>query len=83
MRSLLLTRSREAEAFPEIARCVRAPALVVWCREDRWIPVGHAYRFVAAIPGSRRVILEGCGHLPQEERPQDVLRLLEEFLPQA
>jgi pimeloyl-ACP methyl ester carboxylesterase len=83
MRSLLLARSREVAAFPELARRVRAPTLVVWGREDRWVPLAQADQFVAAIPGSRKVVLEACGHLPQEERPQEVLRLLAEFLPKA
>jgi pimeloyl-ACP methyl ester carboxylesterase len=26
------------------------------------------------------VVLDDCGHLPQEERPGEVVRLLEEFL---
>ncbi len=83
MRSLLLARTRDAAAFPELVLRVRAPALVIWCREDRWIPVEQADRFVEAIPGSRKVVLEDCGHLPQEERPADVERLLAEFLPKG
>lgn len=80
MRSLLLPRSREASQFPDLLTRVRAPALVIWGREDRWVPVEQADRFLASIPGSRKVVLEGCGHLPQEERPADVLRLLRDFL---
>jgi pimeloyl-ACP methyl ester carboxylesterase len=59
---------------------VRVPTLVIWGREDTWVPVEHADRFLADIPGSRKAVIEGCGHMPQEERPADVTRLLEEFL---
>jgi pimeloyl-ACP methyl ester carboxylesterase len=59
---------------------IRAPTLVVWGREDRWIPVAHAERFVEAIPGARKVILEECGHMPQAEKPEVTGELLEEFL---
>ncbi len=62
---------------------VRAPTLVVWGREDRWIPLEHAERFHQALPGSRLVVLDGAGHLPQEERPDALLRLLHEFLDPA
>jgi pimeloyl-ACP methyl ester carboxylesterase len=41
--------------------------------------VEQADRFVAAIPGARKVVFDACGHLPQEERPADVLRWLQEF----
>jgi len=65
-----------AEALPRIA----APTLVLWGRQDRWIPLAHADRFVAKILGARKVVLDACGHVPQEERPDEVRRLLEEFL---
>ncbi len=83
MRSLLLARAQQASTFREQVTAVRAPALVVWGREDRWVPLAQADQFVAAIPGSRKVVLEACGHLPQEERPQEVLRLLVDFLPKG
>jgi pimeloyl-ACP methyl ester carboxylesterase len=66
--------------FPGIVGSVRAPTLVVWGREDRWIPVEHAERFAAALPGSRVEVIDGCGHMPQEERPEDVARLVAAFL---
>jgi pimeloyl-ACP methyl ester carboxylesterase len=80
MRTLLLARGSQAARFREQLSAVRAPTLVIWGREDRWIPVAHADLFAAAIPGARMVVIDGCGHVPQEERPRDVLRLLEEFL---
>jgi pimeloyl-ACP methyl ester carboxylesterase len=70
----------DASAFDALVARVRAPTLVVWGREDRWIPVADADRFVAAIPGARQQILERCGHMPQEERPDEVVALLNAFL---
>ena len=67
--------------FPGVVAQVRAPTLVIWGREDRWVPVEDADRFLADIPGARKAVIEGCGHLPQEERPAEVLKLLEDFLP--
>jgi 4,5:9,10-diseco-3-hydroxy-5,9,17-trioxoandrosta-1(10),2-diene-4-oate hydrolase len=67
--------------FPGVVAQVRAPTLVIWGREDAWVPVEDADRFLADIPGSRKLVIEGCGHLPQEERPAEVLKLLEDFLP--
>lgn len=76
-----LLASGDDLGLPGLVAQVRAPTLVVWGREDTWVPVAQADRFVAAIPGSRKVVIEGCGHMPQEERPEEVARLLEEFLP--
>lgn len=76
-RSLL--RSRLDERFlPDLAS-VRAKTLVVWGRYDPWLPESDADRFVAAIAGSRKIVME-TGHMPQEEKPVDVARLIGEFL---
>jgi pimeloyl-ACP methyl ester carboxylesterase len=66
--------------FPGVVEAVRAPTLVVWGREDRWIPVEHAARFARAIPGAQVAVLDACGHLPQEEKPRELVARLEEFL---
>ncbi len=79
-RSLLTSDDHDADAFPASIAGIRAPTLIVWGRQDTWIPVSDADRFAAAIPGSRKVVLESCGHMPQEERPEELLRLLAEFL---
>ena len=65
-----------AAALPAIS----APTLVIWGDDDRWIPLAHADRFVAAIAGARKVVIPACGHVPQEEKPAEVARLLLEFL---
>lgn len=59
---------------------IAAPTLVIWGADDRWIPPADADRFVAAIPGSRKVVIPACGHVPQEEKPAEVARLIAEFL---
>ena len=53
------------------------PVLVVWGREDRIVPVGHA----AAAPAHARVeILDATGHSPHLEAAGHVNRLVEELL---
>ncbi len=77
--SLLTSRAADPGMVASLAPAVKAPTLVLWGRDDRWIPVEQADRVVAAIPGARKVVLEACGHVPQEERPDEVLRWLREF----
>ncbi|HVR72479.1 MAG TPA: alpha/beta fold hydrolase, partial [Vicinamibacteria bacterium] len=69
-----------AMGLPEAIGRVRAPTLVVWCAQDEWVPIADADRFVAAIPAARKAVIEACGHVPQEERPQELVALLREFL---
>lgn len=71
---------RDALGLPEGLGSIRQPTLVIWGAEDAWISPSHADRFVQAIPGSRKVVLPACGHVPQEEKPREVVELLEGFL---
>jgi pimeloyl-ACP methyl ester carboxylesterase len=80
LRALLASRHALGASVPQQAAQVRAPTLLVWGREDAWIPVTYAESFLAAIPGSHLRVLERCGHLPQEERPRETAGLLLEFL---
>lgn len=80
IRSLLASRSLHPDAVQKLLPKITAPVLILWGREDEWIPVRDADRFAAALPGSRVVVLDGCGHMPQEERPGDVAQSIEDFL---
>ncbi|WP_019355730.1 alpha/beta fold hydrolase [Streptomyces sp. AA1529] len=56
------------------------PVLVCWGTDDAWIPVERAHRLVAAIPGARLRLLEGAGHLVQEDATAELTRTLAGFL---
>ena len=45
------------------------PALVVWGRDDRIVPLSSGEEIAAAMPASKLVVLEHCGHWPQFEQP--------------
>ena len=80
LRSLLSAPPGELERLRRALPGIRAAALIVWGREDAWVPVAHAERFREAIPGARVELLEGCGHMPQEECPEVLLGVLAPFL---
>jgi pimeloyl-ACP methyl ester carboxylesterase len=79
-RSLLLSLVGRTGVVKQRLSRIQAPTLVIWGREDRWVPLAHADLFVDAIPNARKVVLESCGHLPQEEKPREVGALLREIL---
>ena len=76
-RSLLL--SRVDGGFAADLSSIQARTLVVWGRFDPWLPLSQADRFVSEIKGARKVVLE-TGHMPQEEKPAEVARLIGDFL---
>lgn len=59
---------------------IRQPTLIVWGARDRLIPPAAGQDFARRIAGSRLVVLEGLGHVPQEEDPERSLRPVREFL---
>jgi pimeloyl-ACP methyl ester carboxylesterase len=56
------------------------PTLIVWGERDDIIPVDHAYSAHEAVPGSRLVIIEGVGHFPQIEAPEQFVDALVDFI---
>jgi pimeloyl-ACP methyl ester carboxylesterase len=56
------------------------PLLVVGGDADPLIPADAGERLAAASPNGRAEILEGCGHLPNLERPDEFNRILAGFL---
>jgi pimeloyl-ACP methyl ester carboxylesterase len=56
------------------------PTLLVWGERDRFLPVAHARRAAACIPGARLRILRGAGHSPNWETPDLFLAAALPFL---
>jgi pimeloyl-ACP methyl ester carboxylesterase len=67
-------------AWEERGATLRSPALVVWGRLDRVLPVEHAQAAIARIPNARLEIIEDAGHLVMLERPKEFARALLAFL---
>lgn len=62
-------------------KTIRIPTLIIGGTKDRIVSaIPDAERFHQDIVGSRLVVLEGCGHLPQEERPEETIAELQAFL---
>jgi pimeloyl-ACP methyl ester carboxylesterase len=62
--------------YPNIA----VPTLVVWGREDQWLPVSQAERLAAAIPDARLKLVDDAGHLIQLDQPIALATALQEWL---
>jgi len=59
---------------------VTMPALLVWGREDRLVPLAYADLFASRLVAPRIELVDGAGHAPHLERPEAVARLVQTFL---
>ena len=58
---------------------VAVPVLMIWGQRDRVTPVVGAQLVLAAVPDSRLVVLEDCGHCAQVQAPAEVAELMVQF----
>lgn len=50
---------------------IKTPTLILWGREDALLGVDNVEVFQRELPNSRAVILEGVGHVPMAEAPEE------------
>jgi len=68
--------------YPRLAE-LQPPALFVWGTHDKLIPAGFRHRVAEALPGAEQVVLDGCGHVPQVERPEQTAGMLRRLFMQT
>ena len=73
-----LPRIAGARFYPRLAT-LEPPALFVWGSHDRLIPERFRPHVERWLPSAEHFVLEGCGHVPQIERPERTNGLLERF----
>ncbi|TAN33435.1 alpha/beta fold hydrolase [bacterium] len=59
---------------------IKAPVQLIWGADDPLFPTAHAARAHSLIAHSRLAVIEGAGHTPQAERPEEFNRVLHAFL---
>jgi pimeloyl-ACP methyl ester carboxylesterase len=69
-----------SQTLPHLLGGVRTPALVVWGAEDRIVPrsTGDAYK--AALRDARLTVLPGAGHYVEMEKPDELAKLVTDFV---
>jgi pimeloyl-ACP methyl ester carboxylesterase len=59
---------------------IRTPTFIVWGAEDPLISVESGRRAAARMPDATFTVMERTGHVPMEERPEELLQLVLPFL---
>ena len=60
-------------------RDLAMPVLVVTGDDDRIVPTESSIQLAKEIPGAQLVVFKGCGHVPQEECPDQFMDALQGF----
>ena len=59
---------------------IKIPTLIMWGKQDAWIPLSVMERFKNDIPHARTIVYDGVGHVPMEEIPEITAKDAEVFL---
>jgi pimeloyl-ACP methyl ester carboxylesterase len=59
----------------QLARCP-TPTGLAWGDRDRIVPQAAGDAVAALVPGATMHTIAACGHLPQQERPEELLALI-------
>ena len=68
------------EEISERYSSIQLPTLIGWCDHDRIVPLDVGIKLRRTLPNAQLKIVEGCGHMPQEEQPDATLSLIRDFL---
>jgi pimeloyl-ACP methyl ester carboxylesterase len=61
-------------------KTLKLPTLIMWGAKDRLIPLDSGKRFASDIAGSKLVVFDDLGHVPQEEDPLHTVEALKTFI---
>lgn len=77
--ALRMLRRWRAERIRRDAHLIKQPVLLIWGEQDAEIPLANGKFLHREIQGARLIVFRNCGHLPQEEYPQEFVELVTEF----
>jgi len=63
-----------------VLKGIRAPALVIFGKQDGTVPVAQAHIFKEQLPSAQLIVLDPCGHFPMYEKFDAYIEPLARFL---
>lgn len=71
--------SRSADLSDQVT-ALRQPALVITGDDDRIVPAADSIRLAGELPNAELAVIPACGHLPQEEKPEEFTAAVVHYL---
>jgi pimeloyl-ACP methyl ester carboxylesterase len=78
--STLRSWDKDVSALPAVIARIKAPSLLIWGTRDGAVDLKSSEALMQALPRCQRALIQGAGHLPFEEMPDEFNRLVLDFL---
>jgi pimeloyl-ACP methyl ester carboxylesterase len=72
-------RNWDANRIERDAYQIKQPVLLIWGEHDVVIPPHNGHELHRLLPDSKLVIFKNCGHVPQEEFPEEFVSVVTDF----
>lgn len=59
---------------------INIPVLIIWGQNDKAITLNTGKKLNIELSNSKLEIINKCGHIPHEEKPEETFRLITDFL---
>lgn len=73
---------RGEDLLDDIVKTIKRPTLIIWGREDGLVALSEGERFNKDIAGSKLVVFDHCGHVPNVEKAMEFNAAVINFLSQ-
>src|SRR4051794_9188020 len=74
---------RGEDFLDDVVKTIKRPTLIVWGRQDGLVSLADGERFNKDIAGSKMVVIEHCGHVPNAEKAGEFNAALLKFLTES
>jgi pimeloyl-ACP methyl ester carboxylesterase len=68
------------QTLPHLLGGVQTPALVIWGDDDRIVPISAGHAYVKALRNATMTTIADCGHFAEMEKPDEVAKLVTDFI---
>jgi len=80
LRSIRFTKSTAKDQLHNKLSEIKEPCLLIWGKQDSITPPDVGQLFKELLPNAELHYIDRCGHVPTQEHPEEVLKLITAFL---
>ena len=71
---------RGEDFLDDAVKTIKRPTLIIWGRQDGLLALADGERFNKDIAGSKLIVFDQCGHVPNIEKPGEFNAAVLKFL---